>query len=315
MARISVGLQGDTRDAGTVSQTPNCIVGVQGDSRAAGIVSLNPMFPVGFSVSDPMLMEASIPQELRAAAHMSVPQGTVHNENFFTARERDLRRVRKRQHWTWREKGKNKVSNGAENLEVLAANIPTATSVGVNSIRAETVVNGARAARSFADVARGFQEASMEGLAEPTSIAADECKLNKNKVDEVDLGDVQPQQVATVEKDGAAGFPAQDRVNPNVAMEHGVNQFWADVSDGDVNESLDGDGTDSFHEEQAEDLNQEHVPTQTGLVSENPRMELDSTMHGSGSERITRMAVGTAEVSFIEMKTVDALLEEYDRSK
>ncbi|KAJ4968819.1 hypothetical protein NE237_015520 [Protea cynaroides] len=103
--------------------------------------------------------------------------------------------------------------------------------------------------------------------------------------------------------------------NPNVTVDLAAKQSWADVSDGDVSESLEDDGADLSHEEQVEDLNQPHAATPPRSDSKNDPIELCSTMHGSGSGRVTRTAVGTAEVLFTEMEIVDDLLAKYDQSK
>ncbi|KAJ4976734.1 hypothetical protein NE237_001840 [Protea cynaroides] len=274
-SRISVDRQSDSALVA---------VGIQGETGISGIVSQNP----NNSSSDPMLMEAEIRKEPLAIAvhHQGALGAAAHYGNG------KRRATHKRQRLTWREKGKSIASNVVGASEGHATNVAAATRDGIgasDSVRvheASVNVNRAVAARSFTDVARGFQEASVEGIAEPTSVAGipkeDHGQEAANVGVEKVVPNVQLQQAAYVEADGSVALPVLGS-NPNDLVGLAGKQVWADVSDGDDSGSLEEDGADSAHENQIKGL-QSHATTPPGSDSENVSTDLTSTMHGSGSE-------------------------------
>ncbi|KAJ4978386.1 hypothetical protein NE237_009166 [Protea cynaroides] len=278
-SRVLVDGHGDPLSVGVEYQSTRVSVGAQGAPHAVGIITQNPNpFVVGLSSSDPMLMEAGIRHNSMAVVlHQGPLMPAAQHEN-------DLRRVaHKRLRWTWRERDKSTVSNGVGTSEGPAENIYATSGDCSNSITAELGVNINRAsliaAQSFADVARGFHDALVEGLAKPTSVAEDHGKEAATNVGvEKEGTDVPLQQVAIVEKDGVAGLPVQGRAisqNPYVPVDLGVKQSWANVYDWNVSEILNDEGTDSFHEEKVEDLNHSHLATPPGSDS---RMLLQSSI-------------------------------------
>ncbi|KAJ4979017.1 hypothetical protein NE237_009797 [Protea cynaroides] len=141
-----------------------------------------------------------------------------------------------------------------------------------------------------------------------------EANTVSNSIDaglkDVTIPDVGQHENVVVEQPGLreelpnSGLLVSEQPNPPLSTVE--KQSWADAYDDD-NGSESSDSVESNIA--CEDQVQQHITSSPIRTSENAMLEPTTTMHGSGSGRVSRTDGGSVEVSFSEMEAVDAMLE------